>query len=182
MPIHAPRVHVRRGLFTRTRSRRTIAILRKPRSPPKLAITALLDVLVAVLLFLLVRFESSSECRCLDRWPELPSATTAADVVDASVVKVWTTGANVDGVPVFGEDEARDVAASGRVQRLDGLFGSLKAKREVWKKLHAGRPFPGVVALAVDQDVPAVLVKSVVDTAARAGFPHVELLVQRDRR
>lgn len=183
MPVRAPRIHVRRGLAwwgkPRRRPRRPAAPSR--RSPPKLAMTALLDVLVAVLLFLLVRFESPSECGCIQRWPRLPAATTTTEIVDASVIKVWTTGADVDGTPVLAEDDARAVRDRGRVQRLDGLFEALKRKREIWKTFHAGRTFPGVIALAVDQDVPALLVKSVVDTSARAGFPHVELVVMQAR-
>jgi hypothetical protein len=143
--------------------------------------TALLDVLVAVLLFLLVRFESSSECGCLQRWPRVPEAATAVDLVDASVVKVWSHGAEVDGQPVAGADDAEAISASDRVGRLDALFDSLKAKRELWKRLHGDRAFPGIIALAIDEDVPAVLVKTVVSTAAHAGYPHIHLVTTTAR-
>ena len=53
----------------------------------------------------------------------------------------------------------------------------LKAKREVWKQLHPGKEFPGVVVLQIDQDVQAIVVKSVFQTAAFSGYPNVSFMV-----
>jgi hypothetical protein len=47
----------------------------------------------------------------------------------------------------------------------------------VWKQLHPGKEFPGVVVLQIDQDVTAVVVKSVFQTAAFAGYPNVSFMV-----
>ena len=63
------------------------------------------------------------------------------------------------------------------MQRIDELFNILKSKRELWKQTHPGKEFPGVVVLQVDQDVQAVVVKSVFQTAAFAGFPNVSFMV-----
>ena len=39
------------------------------------------------------------------------------------------------------------------------------------------KEFPGVVVLQIDQDVQAIVVKSVFQTAAFAGFPNVSFMV-----
>src|SRR5205823_6115209 len=67
----------------------------------------------------------------------------------------------------------RAIEDAKRLQRIDELFNILKNKREIWKQLHPGKDFPGVVVLQVDQDVQAVVVKSVFQTAAFAGFQNV---------
>ena len=71
----------------------------------------------------------------------------------------------------------RAIEDSKRLQRIDELFNILKGKREVWKQLHPGRDFPGVVVLQVDQDVQAVVVKSCFQTAAFSGYPNISFMV-----
>jgi hypothetical protein len=80
----------------------------------------------------------------------------------------------VDGAPA---GNTRAVEESDRIQRVDELFGILKAKRELWKQTHPNKDFPGVVLLQIDQNVKAVVVKSVFQTAAFAGFPNVSFMV-----
>ena len=79
-----------------------------------------------------------------------------------------------DGNPA---GNTRAIEDSKRLQRVDELFNVLKQKRELWKSLHPGKDFPGVVVLQIDQDVQAVVVKSVFQTAAFAGFPNVSFMV-----
>ena len=57
------------------------------------------------------------------------------------------------------------------------MFAVLSAKRALWKQLHPGDTFPGAVVLQVDQDTPAIVVKSVFQTAALAGYPSVSFMV-----
>jgi hypothetical protein len=80
----------------------------------------------------------------------------------------------VDGSPA---GNTRAVEEADRLQRIDELFNILKAKRELWKQTHPGKEFPGVVVLQVDQNVRAVVVKSVFQTSAFAGFPNVSFMV-----
>ncbi len=60
---------------------------------------------------------------------------------------------------------------------MDELFNVLKNKRELWKQINPGREFPGVAVLQVDRRVPALVVKSVFQTAAFAGYPNVSFMV-----
>jgi hypothetical protein len=81
-----------------------------------------------------------------------------------------------------------------RMRRIDGLFNGLRDRREAWLVAHGLPPspprgvvsmpgvfpglFPGVVLLAFPQDTMAVVVKSVLQTAAFAGYPHARFLVR----
>ena len=59
------------------------------------------------------------------------------------------------------------------------LFAALKTRRENWKTLQPNKPFPGVVILQIDQETKAVVVKSVFQTAAYAGYPNVSFMVNK---
>ncbi|HEY2517020.1 MAG TPA: biopolymer transporter ExbD, partial [Polyangiaceae bacterium] len=105
---------------------------------------------------------------------QLPKAENSIDMIDAPMVAVNGSEVLVDGSAA---GNTRAIEDGKRMQRIDELFNILKAKREVWKQLHPGKDFPGVVVLQVDQDVQAVVVKSVFQTAAFAGFPNVSFMV-----
>jgi biopolymer transport protein ExbD len=62
---------------------------------------------------------------------------------------------------------------------VDELFNVLKNKRELWKQLNPGKEFSGIVVLQVDRKVEALVVKSVFQTAAFAGYPNVSFMVGR---
>ena len=65
------------------------------------------------------------------------------------------------------------------MQKVEELFNLLKAKRELWKSVQPDKPFPGVVILQIDENVPAIVVKSVFQTAAFAGYPNVSFMVSK---
>jgi hypothetical protein len=50
---------------------------------------------------------------------------------------------------------------------------------EPWMQVRPNRSFPGECTLAIDQEEPAVVVKSVFQTAAFAGYPRVSFLVHK---
>jgi hypothetical protein len=74
---------------------------------------------------------------------------------------------------------ARAIEELGRLQRVDELFTMLKAKRALWKQVQPHKPFPGVCVLQIDREVPALVVKSVFQTAAVAGYPNISFMVQK---
>jgi hypothetical protein len=95
-------------------------------------------------------------------------------MIDAPMVAIAGSQVLVDGAPA---GNTRAIEDSKRMQRVDELFNILKSKRELWKQTHPGREFPGVVVLQVDQDITAVVVKSVFQTSAFAGYPNVSFMV-----
>jgi len=138
-----------------------------------LSLTSMIDFLVVTVVFLLMTFNASGETP-VDRNVRLPRAENTMDVVLAPVVAVSGSAILVDGESAGNTLAIQD---SRRLQRIDELFAKLKVKRETWKERAPGKEFPGVVILQIDQDVPAIVVKSVFQTAAFAGYPNVSFMV-----
>jgi biopolymer transport protein ExbD len=138
-----------------------------------LSLTSMIDFLVVTVVFLLMTFDASGE-KPPNKGVTLPPAENAIEMIDAPMVAVTGSLILVDGTPA---GNTRAIEDSKRLQRVDELFNLLKGKRELWKQLHPGKDFPGVVVLQIDQDVQAIVVKSVFQTAAFAGYPNVSFMV-----
>jgi len=138
-----------------------------------LSLTSMIDFLVVTVVFLLMTFSASGETP-IAKGLNLPKAENTLDMIDSPVVAVVGSQILVDGSPA---GNTRAVEESDRMQRVDELFNILKAKRELWKQTHPNKEFPGVAVLEIDQNIKAVVVKSVFQTAAFAGFPNVSFMV-----
>jgi len=138
-----------------------------------LSLTSMIDFLVVIVVFLLITFNASGETPPA-KSVRLPEAENTLDMIDAPMVAIAGSQILVDGAPA---GNTRQIEDSKRLQRIDELFNILKSKREVWKQLHPGKDFPGVVVLQIDQDVLAIVVKSVFQTSAFAGYPNVSFMV-----
>jgi len=138
-----------------------------------LSLTSMIDFLVVTVVFLLMTFSASGETP-VNKNVRLPEAENTLDMIDAPMVAITGSAILVDGNQA---GNTRAIEDNKRLQRIDELFNILKGKREVWKQLHPGKDFPGVVVLQIDQEVPAVVVKSVFQTAAFAGYPNVSFMV-----
>ena len=138
-----------------------------------LSLTSMIDFLVVTVVFLLMTFSASGETPQA-KGLNLPMAQNTLDMLDAPIVAVVGSQLLVDGSPA---GNTRSVEESDRMQRIDELFNLLKSKRELWKQTHPNvKDFPGVVMLQIDQHIKAVVVKSVFQTAAFAGFPNVSFM------
>jgi biopolymer transport protein ExbD len=138
-----------------------------------LSLTSMIDFLVVTVVFLLMTFSASGETP-VAKGLNLPKAENTLDMIDAPIVAIVGSEILVDGAP---SGNTRTVEESDRMQRIDELFNILKSKRELWKQTHPSKDFPGVVMLQIDQNIKAVVVKSVFQTAAFAGFPNVSFMV-----
>jgi biopolymer transport protein ExbD len=138
-----------------------------------LNLVSFIDFLVVTVIFLLMSFSASGEMT-VDKNVKLPKAENVEDIIDAPMVAVNGNQILVDGVLA---GSTRAIEELGRMQKIDELFAILKNKRELWKQLQPNKPFPGVCVLQVDQNVPALVVKSVFQTAAFAGYPNVSFMV-----
>jgi biopolymer transport protein ExbD len=146
------------------------------RSPnANLNLTSYIDFLLVTVIFLLASFSASGEV-AVDKNVKLPKAENAEDVLDAPMVAVNGNQIIVNGVQA---GSTRAIEELGRMQKVDELFAILKSKRELWKQVTPDKEFPGVVILQVDENVPAIVVKSVFQTAAYAGYPNVSFMVQK---
>jgi biopolymer transport protein ExbD len=140
-----------------------------------LSLTSMIDFLIVTVIFLLMSFSASGQTP-VAKGLTLPKAENALDMLDAPIVAVVGSQILVDGSPA---GNTRAVEESDRMQRIDELFNILKSKRELWKQTHPQKPFPGVAMLQIDSTIKAVVVKSVFQTAAFAGFPNVSFMVDK---
>ena len=133
-----------------------------------------IDFLLCIVLFLLASFSASGELP-VDKNVQLPSADNVDDMTMAPMVAITGQMILVNGSPA---GTTRAVTEANRLQKLDELYNVLKTTREVWKQINPGKDFPGVAVLQVDKKVPAVIVKSVFQTAAQAGYPNISFMVK----
>jgi biopolymer transport protein ExbD len=140
-----------------------------------LNLTSYIDFLLVTVIFLLMSFSASGEIG-VDKNITLPQAENVLDVLDAPMVAVNGNQVLVDGQLAGSTRAIEDV---GRMQKIDELFDLLKRKRELWKSFHPQKEFPGVAILQVDQEVSTLVVKSVFQTAAYAGYPNISFMVRK---
>ncbi|MBX3127265.1 MAG: biopolymer transporter ExbD [Polyangiaceae bacterium] len=141
----------------------------------ELPLIPFIDFLLCIVLFLLASFSATGEMP-IDQNVKLPNAENVLDMVEAPMVAITGTQILVDGVPA---GSTRAIEEANRLQRIDELFNILKNKRELWRQINPGKEFPGVAVLQVDRRVPALVVKSVFQTAAFAGYPNISFMVGR---
>ncbi|MSP25568.1 MAG: biopolymer transporter ExbD [Myxococcales bacterium] len=140
-----------------------------------LNLTAFIDFLIVTVIFLLMSFSASGEM-IVDKNISLPQAENVQEVLDAPMVAVNGNQVLVNGTPAGSTRAIEDV---GRMQKVDEVFELLKRQREMWKSFNPQKPFPGVAILQVDENVSALVVKSVFQTAAFAGYPNISFMVRR---
>ena len=133
-----------------------------------------IDFLLCIVLFLLASFSASGELP-VDKSVRLPAADNVEDMTLAPMIAVAGQLILVDGIPA---GTTRPVKEANRMQKLDELFNLLKGRREVFKQINPGKDPPGIAVLQVDREVEAVVVKSVFQTCALAGYPNVSFMVK----
>lgn len=142
-------------------------------SNASLNLVSLIDFLVVTVVFLLMSFSASGQCEA--RAAKVPGAVNVEAMVDAPLVSVHQGQILVDGVAAGSTSSIDEV---GRVEKIGPLFEILKSKRELYRQLQPNKDFPGVCVLAIDESTNAVVVKSVFQTAAFAGYANVSFLVK----
>ena len=140
-----------------------------------LNLTAFIDFLLVTVIFLLMSFSTSGEIG-VDKNITLPTAENVEAVVEAPMVAVNGNQVLVDGNLA---GSTRAIEELGRMQKIDALFELLKRKRELWKSFNPNKPFPGVAILQIDEEVSSLVVKSVFQTAAYAGYPNISFMVRK---
>ncbi len=140
-----------------------------------LNLTAFIDFLMVTVIFLLMSFSASGEIG-VDKNITLPVAENVETVVEAPMVAVNGNQVLVDGNLA---GSTRAIEELGRMQKVDELFDLLKRKRELWRSFNPNKPFPGVAILQVDENVSSLVVKSVFQTAAYAGYPNISFMVRK---
>jgi biopolymer transport protein ExbD len=138
-----------------------------------LSLTALLDVLLAAVVFLLTTFDTSGSCTA---YVHVPAARNVLDMIDAPTITVARGDILLNGSRVGTDHEVEGATAPVRLQ---GLADALRQQRRLWQQFRPGVAPPESVVLRMDGDTRALVVKSVFATAGRAGYPNVSLMVAR---
>ncbi len=106
----------------------------------------------------------------------VPRARNGVDVIEAPVVAL-----NGDLVLVNGNalGSVREVMTSDGVREIPALYAALKQRRDLFLANNPGGDPPADWLLAAPRDTPAIVVKSIVRSAAHAGYTHAGMLVAR---
>ncbi len=65
------------------------------------------------------------------------------------------------------------IADLGKARVIDGLLDVLKRKHTAFKQRYPGKPFPGRLSIEVREGLSMLEFKSVFQTSASAGYPHI---------
>ena len=132
-----------------------------------------IDFLLCIVLFLLASFSASGELP-IDPSIKLPKAQNTQAMQLAPIVTITGTRVLVDGKPA---GSLRIIEDSGKAETIPELKEILTNMRETSQAVHVGKQFPGVAILQIDSKVTALVVKSVFQTVAYAGYPNVSFMV-----
>ena len=147
-----------------------------------LNLTSMIDFLMVVVIFLLSTFSASSEAS-VPKEVKLPNARNVQEMLAAPLVGVAGKDVYVDNKPAGTVVEALDAMERGATAfpvKLGDLETKLKFMKETWKSTHpTDAPFPGMVVLQLDENLPAFVVKSVFYTAALSGYNNISFLVNK---
>jgi hypothetical protein len=119
-----------------------------------------------------------------DRPQSAPQSDEGVGLIEARNATPISTGVpnitvTADSILVNGVSvgDPRELAREGRLKRVDGVYITLKGLREQWKTSHPGEAFPGMVVLRITPEASSIVVNSVFQTAAFAGYPNESFLV-----
>ncbi len=132
-----------------------------------------IDFLLCIVLFLLASFSASGELP-IDPSIKLPKAQNTASMQIATIVTITENQVLVGGKRA---GNIRAVIEGGKQETIPELKEMLTNQRELWTTLHPGQQFPGVAILQIDSKQSALVVKSVFQTVAYAGYPNVSFMV-----
>lgn len=147
-----------------------------------LNLTSMIDFLMVTVIFLLSTFSASGE-QSVPKEVKLPNAKNVQELLAAPMVGVAGKDVYVDSKPAGTIVEALDSMEQGKTAypaKLADLETKLKYMKETWKSTHpSDAPFPGMVVLQLDENLPAFVVKSVFYTCALSGYNNISFLVNK---
>jgi len=145
--------------------------------PPKLNITAMMDMFTIILIFLLFSFSSEPELAGLDKDMQLPQSTSKTDFQDTvKLVLSQSTLKMGDEVVAQIEDNVI-IGLDPDNLKSSGLFIRLSHRSEMHNKSATGNQGPRPILLLCDRRLPFKTINQITKTAALAGFPNFQFAV-----
>lgn len=146
-----------------------------------LDITSLLDVLVIMLVFLLVNFNSSDVVINIPKGVKLPSSDSQSVNEAGVIVQVSPTNIWVDDQLVLDINDKFKTAFDQGGRRIVPLYDELVKKKELIKQVQKTSkdavPFSGKVNLVVDKTLKYSFIKKIMYTCAEAGYKQYKFVV-----
>jgi biopolymer transport protein ExbD len=134
-----------------------------------------IDFLIVLVVFLLSSFSASGELPAAA--VTLPSAVNAEDLELAPILAIDAQTIALDGRRVA---DTHTLGATVGLTRVDAIVADLETLHRNWSILHPHDAFPGAVIIQADRSIDMRVVRSVMFSAAQAGYPNVRFAVSRE--
>lgn len=175
MPVHVPGKRLGKTIPLKV-VKKQIAGGGKKAVFAALNLTAMVDMLTIMVVFLLQTFSASGEIAFVQKNLVLPDATNWIDLERAPVVTISNDMVSLDGKPVAGADELNK--AEGIDMKLTQLHDDLVVLKNNFKLINPNTPFPGTVIVQSDKSIDFKVLKKVMYSCAVAGYGNVNFAVK----
>jgi biopolymer transport protein ExbD len=153
-----------------------------------LNITAMMDMMTILLVFMLKSFTASNSNITLTDQLALPSSGTSTEAAESISVTITKNAVLVDGdpvVPVFrGTIDSSYKSGGGTGLLITPLFNNLKNRATMHKMLVAkqGGTFEGELTIVADKTTPYRIITEILYTAGEAEYGRYRLVVLEKER
>lgn len=148
----------------------------------ELNLTAMMDMMTIILVFLLKNYATDPEAITLSAQLQPPSSTAKVPMQNATVVMVTTLAILVDGKEVIELADGRVAGEDPKTAStlIPPLRDKLTARASDLKKIaeYTKQPFEGKVLIVADKNVPYVLLMRVLYTIGEADFSQYKLVTK----
>jgi biopolymer transport protein ExbD len=175
MPIKVPGPRLGKTVALKN-AKKMLASRGKRSGYAALNLTAMVDMLTIIVVFLLQTFNANGEILFIQKNLVLPDAQNWVDLERAPVIGVTSDLVTLDGKPVA---NAEDLQKSENVEwKITELHDQLVTIKNNWKLLHPNEQFTGTVIVQSDKNVDFKIVKKVMFSCAVAGYGNVNFAVK----
>jgi biopolymer transport protein ExbD len=173
MPIHVPGPRLGKSIPLEAASKKGHG---KKQVYAALNLTAMVDMLTIMVVFLLQTFSASGEIAFVQKNLTLPDATNWVDLERAPVVSVTSEVVTLDGMPMASGEELQKT--EGVDMKITQLHDQLVVLKNNFKLINPGTPFPGTVIVQSDKTVDFKILKKVMYSLAVAGYQNMNFAVK----
>ncbi len=135
-----------------------------------------IDLLIAVVIFLLSSFSASGELLAQKPNLKMPDAKNVVDLEVFPIIAIDPDVVTIDGLRVA---DTRTLAGEARVERIEPLVQALETKKRNWSILRPTEPFAGAVVVQADKATDFRVIKKVMLSVPQSGYPNVNFAVNR---
>ncbi|MBT9555340.1 MAG: biopolymer transporter ExbD [Myxococcales bacterium] len=132
-----------------------------------LNLTAMVDFMSVIVIFLLMNFSASGEVLFVQTDIVIPPGTLEASIVRAPVIGISNESMTVEGTEV---EKTQRVISAGATYKLEGLEQAMAEQKATFKLTHPNEQFDGKAIIQAHEGVPFKAVRRAVEAAAEVGY------------